>query len=204
MTFDGDGAAVLELQTPRMLLRTWRDTDRAEFVRVNQISRELWLPWTPTASPGRTLDQEFDRTFEASRSGMQTGSHCRLVGQLQNGCIAGFFSLSEIVRGVFQNAYAGWRVSADVTGQGYATEGVQALLDLAFAPPPCGLELHRVQANVIPTNAASLRVAAKCGFRREGYAPRYLQIAGEWQDHVMFAKLADEHPLVHMKLMRDA
>jgi ribosomal-protein-alanine N-acetyltransferase len=83
-------------------------------------------------------------------------------------------------------------VSAEVVGRGLATEGVRALLDVAFAAPP-GLALHRVQANVIPDNVRSLRVAEKAGFRREGYAPRYLKIAGEWRDHVMFAILADEH-----------
>ena len=79
--------------------------------------------------------------------------------------------------------------------QGLATEGVIAMLDLAFAPEPAGLGLHRVQANIIPHNAPSLRVAEKAGFRREGLALAYLNIAGEWRDHLMFAKLADEHTL---------
>jgi ribosomal-protein-alanine N-acetyltransferase len=33
---------------------------------------------------------------------------------------------------------------------------------------------------------------AKVGFRQEGVALRYLQINGEWRDHVLFALLADE------------
>jgi ribosomal-protein-alanine N-acetyltransferase len=48
---------------------------------------------------------------------------------------------------------------------------------------------------VLPRNARSLRVAEKCGFRREGLALRYLHIAGVWEDHVMFAKVSDEHAL---------
>ena len=67
------------------------------------------------------------------------------------------------------------------------------MLDIAFAAEPRGLGLHRVQANVIPANPASLRVAEKAGMRLEGTAKRYLEIAGVWQDHHMFAKTAEEH-----------
>ena len=94
---------------------------------------------------------------------------------------------------VFQNAYASWSVSADVAGSGLGTEGAQALLDLAFLPHPEGLGLHRVQANIIPANHASIRIAEKTGFRYEGLAKRYLKIGGHWQDHAMYAKLSDEH-----------
>jgi ribosomal-protein-alanine N-acetyltransferase len=32
----------------------------------------------------------------------------------------------------------------------------------------------------------------RLGFRREGYSPRYLKIAGRWRDHVRWAILAEE------------
>lgn len=192
------GAPSYSLKTSRMLLRAWRADDRAEFIRISQASAELWRPWVPLAAPDESFDQQFDRTLEVATRGLASGTQIRLVGQLRDGTIAGIFSLSEIVRGVFQNAYAGWRISADVAGQGYATEGVLGILDIAFAPPPHGAQLHRVQANIIPSNAASLRVAEKCGFRREGYAPRYLQIAGQWQDHILFARTIEEHVFAYL------
>lgn len=188
----------LSLRTPRLLLRHWREEDRAEFIRVNQISDEFWRPWLPVAPGGKSLDQLFDLGLSVASRGMADGTQCRLLGFGSDGRLVGFFSLSEIVRGVFQNAYAGWRVSADAVGQGLGTEGALGLLDLAFTAPLPGLGLHRVQANIIPDNAASLRVAEKCGFRREGYAPRYLQIAGRWQDHIMFAKTTEEHRPVYL------
>jgi ribosomal-protein-alanine N-acetyltransferase len=51
-----------------------------------------------------------------------------------------------------------------------------------------------VQAAVIPHNTASIRVLEKTGFREEGLARRYLQIAGIWQDHKLYAVTAEEWP----------
>jgi ribosomal-protein-alanine N-acetyltransferase len=43
-------------------------------------------------------------------------------------------------------------------------------------------------ANHVPRNERSARLLARLGFEREGYAKRYLQIAGTWEDHVLTAK----------------
>jgi [ribosomal protein S5]-alanine N-acetyltransferase len=197
MLEDSPSELCLSWKTPRMILRPFSEQDRAEFVRVYAISRTLFEPWMPATLWDQPLDQLFDRQLERCLAGLREGNQVKLVGLGDDHRIAGFFSLSEIVRGVFQNAYASWSVSADQAGTGLGTEGVQALLDFAFSPAPQGLGLHRVQANVIPGNRASIRVAEKVGFRYEGMAKGYLKIAGQWQDHAMYAKLADEHNIRH-------
>lgn len=182
-----------ELRTPRLLVRSLREDDRDEFVRVHVVSEELFRAWSPAygGSPGDLFEIEMTKV----REGAANGRYHRMVGVMDDGRIAGFFNLGEVARGFFQSAYAGWSVNAEVARQGYGTEGVEALLDLAFAAD--GLALHRVQANVIPDNEPSLRLAARVGFRREGLAERYLAIAGEWRDHVMFAKTVEEHRFRH-------
>ena len=179
----------------RMTLRLLSAEDRAEFVRVHEVSWALFRPWFPEQPPGQTWDDLFDRMLAKAQAGVESGTEYRLVGRLEDERrVAGFFNLVQVVRGAAWSAVASWAVSADVARQGYGTEGVGALLDFAFAPlPDRGLGLHRVQASVIPANAASLRVAEKNGFRREGLGVRMLNIAGQWRDHVLFAKLADEH-----------
>jgi [ribosomal protein S5]-alanine N-acetyltransferase len=52
--------------------------------------------------------------------------------------------------------------------------------------------LHRVEVDIRPENAASLRVVEKLGLRREGYYERYLDIDGGWRDHVGFAITIEE------------
>jgi ribosomal-protein-alanine N-acetyltransferase len=179
----------MERRTARLLVRPLRPDDRAEYLRVLAVSDALHAPWNPRAPAELSPSDLFDRGLAR----VHEGSCVRFVGILADGRIGGFFNLNELVRGPFQNAYAGWSVNAEVAGTGIATEGVTALLDLAFAAAPDGVGLHRVQANVVPRNVRSVRVAEKCGFRREGLALRYLQIAGVWEDHLMFAKVADEH-----------
>jgi [ribosomal protein S5]-alanine N-acetyltransferase len=73
-------------------------------------------------------------------------------------------------------------------GRGYATQAVRLAVRVAFDD----LKLHRVQAAVVPENAASARVLAKVGFREEGLARRYLFLDGQWKDHRMFALTVDD------------
>lgn len=181
-------------RTERLVLRRLRGDDEAEFVRAVVESSDEWRPWSPAAPSNLTPGDLFQRELDRAVSRAEAGTHLRLAAFDDDGRLAGLFSLNEIVRGVFHSAHAGWQVRSGWTGRGLGTEGVRALLAIAFDRPPDGLGLHRVQANIIPSNAASMRLAEKIGFRREGLAERYLRIAGEWQDHAMFALTAEEWP----------
>jgi len=179
-------------------MRPLRADDRAAFIGMHELSRGFFAPWMPIAET-QSLDELFDQQLQRTQSALETGKDLRLTAFLRDDRrLVGMFNLNEIIRGAFCNAFAGWKVSADLTRQGFGTEGVNGLLDVAFASPPTGLGLHRVQANIVPTNLASLALAEKVGFRREGLAKAYLKIAGEWRDHVMLAKLAVEHAFVYL------
>ena len=67
-------------------------------------------------------------------------------------------------------------------------EALQLMLREVFR----GLDLHRVEANVMPHNTASIALVERAGFRKEGYSPRYLKIAGRWSDHERWALLREE------------
>lgn len=196
-------------ETDRLTLRALRAEDEAAFVRLVSESVEAWRPWVPAGPPDTTAEDQFRRELDRSVRGARAGTHLRLAAFEQSGGdggtdedpaqasgsrLIGLFALNEIVRGVFQSAYASWQVGASHMGRGLGTEGVRGLLDVAFDADPEGIGLHRVQANIMPSNAASLRIAEKLGFRREGLAARYLKIAGRWEDHVMLALTREEWP----------
>jgi [ribosomal protein S5]-alanine N-acetyltransferase len=108
-------------------------------------------------------------------------------GIFAGGELVGRLALNQIVRGVFQNAYLGYSIGERWNGRGLASEAVGVAVGFAFGE----LGLHRVQAAVMPRNAASIRVLEKNGFREEGYAVGYLCINGVWEDHRIFARTRD-------------
>jgi [ribosomal protein S5]-alanine N-acetyltransferase len=178
----------------RLRLRPLEATDEAEFARVVLSSREAWAPWLPAAHDAVTMAERFRREMDRAERGMAGGTHLRLAAFLEKGELVGFFALNEVVRGVFDCAYASWQVAAGRMNEGIGTDGVRGLLAIAFDEEPDGIGLHRVQANIMPRNGPSLRVAEKIGFRREGLAQRYLRIAGVWEDHAMLALTREEWP----------
>ena len=44
----------------------------------------------------------------------------------------------------------------------------------------------------MPNNTGSQRVLEKTGYRKEGFAPRYLCIAGNWEDHILYGVTEEE------------
>lgn len=179
------------LRSARLTLRPLTADDRAEYLRVHALSDGLYRPWSPWSD--QTVEQRFDHDLARSAAEWADGSGARFVAHLPDGRHAAYVNLSQVFRRMFLSCVIGWRGNAELLNRGYVTEAVSAVLGYAFTPEPGGLGLHRVQAAIIPANAASLRVAEKCGFRREGLAVKYLKIAGQWQDHYLYAKLAEEH-----------
>ncbi|HEX8122351.1 MAG TPA: GNAT family protein [Solirubrobacteraceae bacterium] len=96
--------------------------------------------------------------------------------------LVGFARLSNVVLGAFHNAYLGYMVAREHNGRGIGTLLVRHAVALAWERG-----LHRVQAAVRVDNPGSLRVMEKAGFRREGLALRYLNLDGDWRDHVLHA-----------------
>jgi ribosomal-protein-alanine N-acetyltransferase len=105
---------------------------------------------------------------------------------MDGGRIVGRVTVNDIVRGPFQSAHLGYWVSEDHTGRGVGTAAVRATTELAYE----SLGLHRLQAATLVHNLGSQRVLQRNGFTRIGLAPRYLKIAGRWQDHLLFQRVA--------------
>ena len=67
-----------------------------------------------------------------------------------------------------------------------------AAVKLAVAYGFRALKLNRIQAAVLPSNKGSQRVLEKNGFQFEGTARKYLKINGKYQDHQIYAVLAED------------
>ena len=111
-----------------------------------------------------------------------------LLFRREDEALVGCVNLSQIFRLGFQSAYLGYWIGAPYARRGYMAEGLALVLTEAFRR----MKLHRLEANIQPTNVPSRRVVQKLGFRLEGYSPRYLKIAGRWRDHERWAILSEE------------
>ena len=107
---------------------------------------------------------------------------CAMV---RDGRILGCATLNTIVRGPFRSASVGYWIDVDEVGKGLASAAVATLCRIADEE----LDLHRLEASVLPTNLASQRVLAKNGFEQFGFAHDYLHIDGKWQDCRIFQRI---------------
>ena len=181
------------LVTPRLVLRPPRTTDVTEIRRLLRANHEHLKPWNPVPPPGEDSSSitEVSKTVLRQRREWKLGrGFVFMVAEREHPtAFIGKIALSGIMRGAMYGAYLGYWMSSDTQGRGYVTEALAAVLDFGFGPAG----LHRVQAAIMPRNARSLRVIEKLSFRKEGYAERYLQIAGKWEDHEIYARTREEH-----------
>jgi [ribosomal protein S5]-alanine N-acetyltransferase len=70
-------------------------------------------------------------------------------------------------------------------GRGYVTEAVQLLVDYLFGAK----KQHRIHLVIVPENAASRRIAEKCGFTLEGTARGAFFNDGRNQDVLIYSLL---------------
>ncbi len=106
----------------------------------------------------------------------------------EDGRLTGCLTLAGALGGVMQSAFVGYWIGAPFARRGYMTEGLRLLADLAFAR----LELHRLEALILPDNEASRRLVAKAGFRFEGVARRLIRCDGVWRDHERWALTVED------------
>ncbi len=99
--------------------------------------------------------------------------------------LIGIIGLNNIVWGAFQSAFLGYKLDERFINKGYMSMAVKLLVSYAFEE----LHLHRIEANVMPKNKASLRVLEKNDFINEGISKYYLNINGIWEDHIHMVKI---------------
>jgi ribosomal-protein-alanine N-acetyltransferase len=107
------------------------------------------------------------------------------LGIYNSNNLIGKIRISNIVMGVFKNAFVGYSLDEKQQGKGYMKEAVKLVVAYAFEE----LELHRIEATTLVDNEKSQRVLKNSGFKELGTSEKYLYINGEWRDHVVFYKI---------------
>jgi len=175
----------------RVVLRPLVASDFNAWREVRRRNEEWLTKWEPSRIPGQPDVVEDKDAFAVRCSARQRERQLGTgygYGVFVDGNFGGEINLSSVQRGPFQSAYVGYWIDEKLAGNGYTLEAVVVLLRLVFDE----LHLHRVQIAIIPRNSASRRVVEKLKVREEGVALRYLEINGDWEDHVRYAITSEE------------
>jgi ribosomal-protein-alanine N-acetyltransferase len=179
-----------ELVAGPVRLRPPRRRDARAWSEV-RLRNEQWLsPWEATSSlrwADRNAIAAWPSLLAALRKAARAGTMLpfivtygsRLVGQM---------NVSNVVHGALRGCSVGYWIDSAVAGRGITPTALALVIDHCFT----AVGLHRVQVDIRPENAASLRVVEKLGLRREGYFERFLDIDGAWRDHISFAITVEE------------
>jgi ribosomal-protein-alanine N-acetyltransferase len=145
-------------------------------------SRGLHRPWiNPKAATRKTFAEYLKRFAEGANYGF-------VVVHRETKEIVGVINLNNVVRGNFQSAALGYYAFAPHAGNGLMGEGLTLVLKEAFGK----LKLHRVEANIQRENKASIALAKRGGFVKEGFSRRFVKVCGKWKDHERWAILAED------------
>jgi len=171
------------IETPRLLIRRWREEDRAPFAALN--ADPAVMRHFPETLDRAGSDAMIDRMeAHAEKRGLSfwaveeraSGDFVGAIGLLVPGFQAHFTPCVEI----------GWRLAARHWGKGYASEGAAACLDYGFGT----LGLEEIVSFTVPANEPSWKVMRRIGMRRDE--------AGDF-DH---PALPEGHPLRRHLLYR--
>ncbi len=146
------------IETPRLVLRPWRQADVAEFVRVTNT------PEVMATLGGVMAPEDFAGIFaRIDACQKEHGFSLWLAERRADGALLGFCGMKVANAGpIAGEVEIGWRLRADAWGQGYAREGAQACLDWAWR----NLTVPRVVAITAVTNTRSWGLMERLGMTR--------------------------------------
>jgi RimJ/RimL family protein N-acetyltransferase len=179
------------LETARLILRHWRDSDREPFARINadpRVMRHFPAPLSRADSDAlidRVIAHFAEHGFGLFAAELRdTGQLAGFIGLMVPSFEAHFTPAVEI----------GWRLDAELWNRGLATEGAREVLRYAFEE----LGLAEVVSFTVPENQPSRHVMEKIGMVRDFAGdfdhPR-LPKGHPLRRHILYRKLAPTTPV---------
>lgn len=179
-----DAPTLPTIEASRVSLR-WLTRDDVDALYAIFSDPDVTRYWSRPPMAGRAeaeqLLAEIGENFQ-SRTHYQWGIALRVDGPVIGTCT--LFHMDEGNR----RAELGYALNRKYWGQGYIQEALRALVGYAFDT----LGLHRLEADVDPRNAASIRVLERLGFTKEGHLRERWHVGGEVQDALFYGLLRRE------------
>lgn len=176
----------VRIETERMTLRLPQHGDWKAWALLRADSAGFLAPWEPSWADDHLTRRSFtNRVYWAARAETQGTALPLMLVRREDQALLGAITLDNIRRGPSQSGTLGYWIGEPFSRRGYMKEAILGVVHHAFNV----MDLSRIEAACLPENTASRGVLEKCGFKYEGVAQSYLQIAGRWRNHVLYASL---------------
>ena len=172
-----------ELETPRLVLRRWREGDREDFLAFASDPEVMLSSGARTARTPEEQRTAFERALR--------DSGCYAIVPKETGHPAGQIKFQkDLCRRGVDSLSIGYELARAHWGRGYMTEALRAMVEHAFEHK--GVEVLSISH--FAGNDRSRRVIEKCGFRREGVLLRAFRRGdGAVFDNVCYSLLREEY-----------
>lgn len=172
------------LTTERLLLRPLVDADAAAIFAIFS-DRDVMRYWS---SPPFDAIEQAQAMLSAIQAGYQSGEFLQLgLERRSDAALMGTCTLFHC-HSASRRAEIGYALGRPYWGAGYMHEALTALVAYAFDT----LNLHRLEADIDPRNAASARTLERLGFQREGHLRERWIVDGEISDTAWYGLLHHE------------
>jgi ribosomal-protein-alanine N-acetyltransferase len=179
----------ISLETARMTLRLPQASDQNAWIDLRNQNAEFLQPWEPIWHDDHLTRRSFSqRIYWSQKSAIAGSAYPLFLTRREDDMLLGAVTLDNVRRGPAQTGTLGYWIGQKFARQGYMQEAIQAVVHHAFSR----FDLSRIEAACLPENQASRGVLEKSGFKYEGVAQSYLQIAGRWRNHVLYANLRSD------------
>lgn len=176
-------------ETERLKLKDISLGDASLLLDYLLKNRRFFEPWEPFRTENYFTLKSTNSLIENQIKSTKDGNSLSLyIFNRNEDRIIGDVSLTNIVHGVFQSCYLGYKLDESEINNGKMTEALIQVIKIAFEE----YKLHRIEANIMPRNIRSINLVKKFGFINEGLSRSYLKINGEWEDHFHFVLLNSE------------
>lgn len=183
----------LRYETDRLILKILEPTEAAAVLRFYLDNKELFEQSEPDREEGFYTTEHQHAILTAEYNMAIQGTLCRfwLYRKSDPTEIIGTVSIREIKRLYRQSCLIGYKLGEKYFHQGYATEALREIIRIVFDE----LRLHRITAQVMTDNDASIRLMERLGFVNEGIERKVFFLNGKWTDHIRYS-LISSHPVI--------
>lgn len=176
--------STITLTTPRLLLRPLIEADVPALHAIFSHP-EVMRYWS---SPPHTDLAQAQTMVANAQAGRESGEYLKFgIARQSDAALMGTCVLFAF-HAASRRAEIGYALGRPFWGAGYMHEALTALVDYAFG----ALNLHRLEADIDPRNAASARTLERLGFRYEGLGRERWIVEGEISDTAWYGLLARE------------